>query len=166
MKAKVSSLRAERNLIAARSDVCVGRLVGITNVDAPLVTHPGSNAMVEAKTTVKIGRELLGELHENPIDVLLLFEDCERTKPVIIGLVQDTIIDHKLASPDAVKDDLPSALIDGRRVELHAENEIELRCGHSSIILQRDGRIIIRGTKIVSRSSGVNKIKGASVGIN
>jgi hypothetical protein len=47
-----------------------------------------------------------------------------------------------------------------------AKDEIQLRCGKSSVTLRKDGKIEIKGTQIVSRASGVNRIKGASVAIN
>lgn len=52
------------------------------------------------------------------------------------------------------------------RLELVAEREIVLRCGQASITLTRAGKIILRGTYVLSRSSGVNKIKGGSIQIN
>ena len=47
-----------------------------------------------------------------------------------------------------------------------AEKQLTLRCGESSITLTAAGKIIIRGKYIVSRSSGVQRIKGGSVQIN
>ena len=45
-------------------------------------------------------------------------------------------------------------------------SEIELRCGKASLILTRAGKVLIRGAYLLSRSSGVNRIKGGSVQIN
>jgi uncharacterized protein (DUF2345 family) len=47
-----------------------------------------------------------------------------------------------------------------------ASKQITLECGESSITLTAAGKIIIRGKYIVSRSSGVQRIKGGSVQIN
>lgn len=47
-----------------------------------------------------------------------------------------------------------------------AAKQLTLRCGESSITLTAAGKIIIRGKYIVSRSSGVQRIKGGSVQIN
>ncbi|TIP53764.1 MAG: DUF2345 domain-containing protein, partial [Mesorhizobium sp.] len=52
------------------------------------------------------------------------------------------------------------------RLDLSAEREIVLRCGKASITLTRTGKIILRGTYILSRSSGPNKIKGGSIQLN
>jgi hypothetical protein len=56
--------------------------------------------------------------------------------------------------------------LDGESLTLTADREIVLCCGKASITLTRAGKIIIRGAYLLNRSSGVNKIKGASVQIN
>jgi hypothetical protein len=56
--------------------------------------------------------------------------------------------------------------VEGKRVVLSAADEIVLRCGKSSITLTRAGKVVIRGAYLLSRASGVNRIKGASVQIN
>jgi hypothetical protein len=58
------------------------------------------------------------------------------------------------------------ARLDGRRVVLEAFDELELRCGKASIVLRRNGRIVVRGAYVETRSSGVNRIRGGSVRIN
>ena len=58
------------------------------------------------------------------------------------------------------------AHIDGERLEFSAEREIVLRCGKASITLTREGKVLIKGAYLSSRSSGVNRIKGGSVQIN
>jgi hypothetical protein len=55
---------------------------------------------------------------------------------------------------------------DGERQVITAEREIVLKCGHASITLTRAGKVIIKGTYVLSRSSGYNKIKGAAIDIN
>jgi hypothetical protein len=75
--------------------------------------------------------------------------------------------------PDQVDFDARSAMldpldmrVDGRRVEIEAADEIVLRCGQASIVLRRNGRVVIRGTYVETRSRGVNRVKGGSVEIN
>ena len=43
---------------------------------------------------------------------------------------------------------------------------IELRCGRASLIMEKDGRITLRGTRVVSHASGTNRIRGGSVQLN
>jgi hypothetical protein len=51
-------------------------------------------------------------------------------------------------------------------IEIKASKQLTLRCGESSITLTAAGKIILRGKYIISRSSGVQRIKGGSVQIN
>jgi len=56
--------------------------------------------------------------------------------------------------------------VDGEQVTITGDREIVLRCGEASIVLTKAGKVIIRGAYVVTRSSGANRIKGASVHIN
>ena len=49
---------------------------------------------------------------------------------------------------------------------IEADREVVLRCGDASITLTRAGKVIIKGSYILSRSSGYNKIKGAAIDLN
>lgn len=55
---------------------------------------------------------------------------------------------------------------DVERLVLSASKEVVLKCGAASITLTQAGKVLIRGADVVSRSSGSNRIKGASVEIN
>ena len=81
------------------------------------------------------------------------------TKPLIVGLMWQPQNNH-------VRDKPLKASIDNERVVLQAEKEIVMQCGESSITLTKAGKIIVRGRYILSRSTGVNRIKGGSVQIN
>jgi hypothetical protein len=59
-----------------------------------------------------------------------------------------------------------SALIDNKRIEIEGQDEVVLRCGKASITLRRNGRVVIRGAYVESRSDGTNRIKGGNVQIN
>jgi hypothetical protein len=67
--------------------------------------------------------------------------------------------DKTLSAPPATADSPEELLVT-------AAKQLTLRCGESSITLTAAGKIIIRGKYIVSRSSGVQRIKGGSVQIN
>jgi len=92
--------------------------------------------------------------------------------PVIIGPVAQRLWDN----PDAEATSEARALlpagepvavnVDKRRIDLEASEEIRLTCGKSSLLLRRDGTVIVRGVKIVSRASESNKLRGATVSIN
>ena len=61
---------------------------------------------------------------------------------------------------------LTDVTIDGKRITFDAREEIVLKCGKASITLTRAGKILIRGAYLLSRSTGVNKIKGGSIQLN
>ena len=82
--------------------------------------------------------------------------------PVLIGLLRERV------SSEA-RDARPGQLevrVDGETLRFEAEKTIELRCGKSRLVLHRDGRIVLKGSHIVSASSGPHRIKGATIALN
>ena len=147
----------------AINGVVIGKLVDMTRHGEPLVhfasNHSGSP--LRAKTTVIVGRESLGK------EVLLLFEAANVLKPIIIGVVQSPTTPDEKAQRIPAQNSCPAIVeCDGERVMVSAEKEIVLRCGEASITLTRAGKILIKGTYVLSRSSGINRITGGSVQIN
>lgn len=55
---------------------------------------------------------------------------------------------------------------DGERMIVSAKEQLVLRCGKASITLTKAGKVLIKGSYVLSRSSGVNRIKGGSVQLN
>lgn len=88
--------------------------------------------------------------------VVLLLEGGDPGKPIIIGVVQE----------EGNRKSGVEAAMDGERLILTADREIVLKCGNSSLTLTRAGKVLIQGAYVLSRSSGVNRIKGGSVQIN
>lgn len=91
--------------------------------------------------------------------------------PVIIGAVSQRLWDEGDTGADCeARAKLPAGVlsvqVDKRRVDLEASDEIRLTCGRSSLVMRRDGTVIVRGVKIVSRATESNKIRGATVSIN
>lgn len=133
--------------------VVTGILTGRTNDGCLNIDYPGNtapNPFVARSIVVcsdgDIGRE-----------VVLMFENGDRTKPLIIGFVQ---------SAPASRQALTQVVVDGETITLNAKQEITLKCGKASITLTRAGKVLIRGAYLLSRSSGVNRVKGGSVQIN
>jgi hypothetical protein len=89
----------------------------------------------------------------------LVIAEGNMTQPVIIGLIRTDLSVTAETSP-------VEAHVDGQRVVLSAQKEIVLKCGKASITLTRAGKVLIRGAYLLSRSSGVNRIKGGSVQMN
>jgi hypothetical protein len=135
--------------------VVIGVLVGLNDNQQPLVAFPGNPNpdCVIAQTTILFNEEDIGR------EMALLFEQGDPHRPLIIGRIQHPILEGLQKPPI-------SAELDGERVVLSADKEIVLKCGKASITLTRAGKIILRGAYVLSRSSGVNRIKGGSVQIN
>ena len=47
-----------------------------------------------------------------------------------------------------------------------AKDRLVLRCGKASITLTRAGKVLIEGAYVLSRSTGVNRVKGGTVQLN
>ena len=72
--------------------------------------------------------------------------------PLILGLLEPP-------APVAQADDAAPQVIEARE-------RLELRCGPARLTLFADGRVEIRGTQILSRADGAQRIQGASVHLN
>jgi hypothetical protein len=142
----------------------IGTLVGFLESSGPLVDFAGndSGGPLPARSTLALDKRHSGQ------DAILLFEGGDQRKPIVIGLL------HQSQQPVSVLTEQPPVApsnqlgfeADGDRLVFTAEREIVIRCGEASITLTRAGKVVIRGTHLVSRSSGMNRIKGGVVHIN
>lgn len=151
--------------VPSLSEVIIGRLVGIEHSGLPLIDYPGNPAgqPLAAMTTAHCGEDAVGR------NVALLFADGDPAKPLIVGLIhnpfEETVEAIVDADPESQEPNIGFQL-DGERLVLSAGREMVLKCGKASITLTRAGKILLRGAYLLSRSSGVNRIKGGSVQIN
>ncbi|MCH9686575.1 MAG: hypothetical protein K0V04_34400 [Deltaproteobacteria bacterium] len=137
-----------------------GWLVGLNDQGRLLVDFPGNPfGPLRARTTIVLAPEDLQRAISEHCAALLLFEDGDPGRPIVVGLLHDKVPAAPATPPVEVE-------ADGRRVEVEAADELVLRCGQASLVLRRNGRVIIRGTYVETRSKGVNRIKGGSVQIN
>lgn len=129
------------------------------------VNYPGNpyTTPLLALSTQKLNNSDVGK------QVVLSFDQGSPLRPIIMGLLQGSTPSQEEIAIDIGKELGGQALqakLDGEQVTLSADKEIVLKCGKSSITLTKAGKIIIRGEYLLSRSTGVNKIKGGSVQIN
>lgn len=127
----------------------VGRLTGFDNSGNPMVDHDMNTTgrPIQARATVDL---LDDHIHR---DVALMFEGNNSQKPIIIGLMS---VQNKTREPSENR----------RTTVITGDNEIILQCGDSSIHMNRDGKIVIKGKYILSQASGNHKIKGGMIQIN
>lgn len=136
--------------------VVTGTVVGEGTVPGSLFVHfpgnpdagPATARIVGCQANLESGRE-----------VALMFEQGDPRRPLLIGPMERPPV--RADNPQTPGEDRSVA-----RVEARGQDQITIRCGKSSITLTRSGKIILRGKYILSRSEGVNRIKGGSVQIN
>jgi hypothetical protein len=136
--------------------VLVGTLVEFSSTGEPIVCWPGRD-----ENCISSARSILpNSMLSAGMEVAVALPAGDEQLPIILGIL----------SPVTPAPGPPSlalqATVDDERIELTAEREIVLRCGKASITLTRAGKVLIRGAYLLSRSSGVNRIKGGSVQIN
>lgn len=131
--------------------VVIGVFLGFGE-SGPLVVFPG-NPEDEA-----LCARSLAELHLDMIgsEVALLFENGDPRRPLIVG---------RIVEPAKKRSDA-HVIRDGETVKVTASEKLELRCGKSVIIMEKDGHLTIRGTYLVSHASATNRIRGGSVNLN
>jgi hypothetical protein len=152
----MSSLRDKRSsrtegsdarIVAKPADVIIGRVVSVTKTGAPVVEFSGcpGGRPVAAQATAPYDLVPPGSA------VALMFLGGDRARPLAIGVVSE---------PAPVPAQVEETLT------LTAGREIVLQCGRASLVLTRAGKVLVRGAYVSLRSSGMQRITGASVQIN
>ncbi len=116
--------------------------------------QPGTAAL-HARATIDLHGAHIGR------QVVIMFEAKDLTKPIIMGVLREGEGWPLEQRPDQVEVD-----VDGERMVVSAKDQLVLKCGKASITLTKAGKVIIKGKYVLSRSSGVNRIKGGSVQLN
>ena len=155
-------VRNEAFHAATIAQPCVGWIAEVDADGRVAVDFPGNSlGPIAARSIIDLTSR---EVEENGAwpPVLLSFNQGDTGQPIILGIVRDAnVVPHAEAGGRAF-----DGVLDGKRLLFSASQEIVLRCGQGSITLLADGRVVIKGTKLLSRASETNKIKGASVDIN
>ena len=147
----------------------VGRICGYDPERGLLVDFPQNRAAgpIPARWTMPLDQATVDRAIEEQQRAVLVFEDGDPALPLVTGLVQPMQL--KEAGPSALVK-LPGqpteARLDGKRLTFEAAEEIVLRCGSASLTLNRNGRVQLKGTYVLSHSTGTNRIRGGSVQIN
>ncbi|MDX8507942.1 DUF6484 domain-containing protein [Mesorhizobium captivum] len=131
--------------------VVIGQFLGFDD-DGPLVVFPRNpqDMALPARSLAELSSDMIGQ------EVALLFEDGNPQKPLIVGCIVEP----------AKKSSGAQVFRDGERVRIHADERLELRCGKATILMEKDGRITIRGTYVTSHASAANRIRGGSIDLN
>lgn len=168
----------ESNYEPQQGELVIGTLRSIDEKGQPVVSFQLNqcHSDVTALATTPITAQHLGR------QVGLLFAQNSDKTPVIVGVIHnplhsildnievvDSEQDKTLFEPKPLQEKMlgnSDAIIDGNRVVIEGKDEVVLKCGESSITLNKNGKISIRGKYLLNRSSGVNRIMGGSVQVN
>jgi hypothetical protein len=143
--------------------IVTGHLQGIDDEGRILfMAEQGDGVPVPVAIGVAISDGVLVPAARNRQRALVVRTDDTPSRWVLIGLVRERV---SSAARDAAPGEL-EVKVDGETLRLTAEREIELRCGNASLILRQSGRVILKGTHVVTSSRGPLKVKGATVEIN
>jgi hypothetical protein len=133
--------------------VRIGELVALADGGATALVidpaHPELPAR-EARTVVDLHAAHIGA------EVVVLCDSGDATRPIVMGVLRGGT-----QRPEA----LPVEA-DGERLIVSAEHQLILRCGKASITLTSAGKILVQGTYVSSNSTGVHRIRGASLALN
>ena len=144
---------------AAPAGVVIGELIAIKDEGrTPLVLYPGQpgSAAISARTVIDLHGPHIGK------KVVLMFEGGDTARPIVMGVLREGNEGWPLPEqPGQVEIDA-----DGERMVVSAKEQVVLKCGKASITLTKAGKVLIQGTYVLSRSSGVNRVKGGSIQLN
>jgi len=163
MSEPATKLSIPKDIEAHLTGVVIGVIEGESDDGRPLVSWAGGR-FAQSVETVWL---------ESPpkwsacrgVRVVLGFEGGDMAKPLLLALLDAP------RRPDAVAE-VPRGErvniqpIKPKVLRIESEQELVLECGQAKIALRADGRIVILGGYILSRSKGANKIKGGTVQLN
>jgi hypothetical protein len=145
-----------QHLLTTLPSVTLGELLALSDEgDTPLVMHPAHPEALRARSTLDLHGAHIG------CQVMLVFEHGDPRRPIVTGVLRRGATAAMESIPGQVEIDT-----DGLCMVVSAREQLVLRCGKASITLTKAGKVLIDGTYVLSRSSGVNRIRGGSIQVN
>ena len=154
----------ERSARGDAGQLVVGMIVEVSPDREVIVNWPANSSGPVAARLLNGCMDGIDTSSLTGMTVLLAFDEDPR--PVVLGRVIDKL-DPETSSRVAIpQSDEQEVTVDGRKVVLEGKKEVALRCGRSEIVLRADGKVLIKGTQVVSRATRTNALKGGTVRIN
>jgi hypothetical protein len=138
----------------------IGRL-RVDPVSGKMMVQCAGSEPREARILSNINKNELVRVSAEDREVIVVFAHEKPEEPVIIGIIEN-VLEELVCMEEAPHE----TFVDGERVVIRAGEEISLTCGEGSITINKSGKIVVRGTDILSRASGINKIKGSGIEFN
>ena len=151
-----------------RPSAIIGHLRGVDEESRPVVTWEGQGPFPVAAQVVWMP-SMPDWTHCVGLRVLLTFVEGDESKPVITGLLDAPGVVASVPQSSQNSNESTGVAQPGdpsRTEHIEAKDELVLQCGKARISLRSDGRIVIKGGYLLTRSTGLNKIKGASIQLN
>ncbi len=144
----------EESPLCKREGVFVASFVSFDDAGAPFVVVPGVISQPKkADAICDMSNAKKGEQYG------VMFKNGDAEYPTIMGkMQQQTVV--------AVPEETVQITEENQQLRITSKKEIHLQCGDSHLLLSPDGRVEIRGKTVVTHSTGLNKMRGASVKIN
>ncbi|MBN1508262.1 MAG: hypothetical protein JW955_15550 [Sedimentisphaerales bacterium] len=143
---------------SAPSAAEIGRIVEC-DPSGRVLLDCGDSVLKLARVVASLTDEQLAAAVEHRQEALVTYRNGDPDHPIVIGLLRPLDASAHRRAPVAAR-------VDDETICLEAKKQIVLKCGKASITLTRAGKVLIRGAYVLTRSSGVNRIKGGSVQIN
>lgn len=147
---------------AGSAGTLTGHLCGLDDEGRLLFEPEDGGRPFEVAIAMSVSDGVIVRAVRRRARVLVLRTGDAAPRWLLVGLVRERV-------GEKARDAKPGRLevsVDGEKVKLEAEHDIELRCGQACITLRFDGRIELRGTHILSASRGPNRVKGATIALN
>jgi hypothetical protein len=159
---------ALQQLLSGRSALerCVENITGIVVGELVAITDEGCTPLVlfaDQQGAAAVRARAIVDLHGVHVGqpVVLMFEAGDPARPIVMGVLR--------GREGWPLDDPPAQVevdVDGERMIVSARDQLVLRCGKASITLTKAGKVLIQGSYVSSRSTGVNRVKGGSIQLN
>lgn len=143
-------------------EALTGHLAGIDGDGRPLFVPEGQEQAVPVAIAIEISDGALVRAARSGRRAFVLRTGGETPRFLLAGLVRERV---SARARDAGPGQL-EVRVDGETVRVEAQREIELSCGKSSLLLRADGRVVLSGVYVVTKSNGPMKIKGATIALN
>ncbi|MCA9199230.1 MAG: hypothetical protein KDA87_16910 [Planctomycetales bacterium] len=142
------------------SRLVIGTLVGISASGVPLVEFPGNHAgPQEAMTAVQLTCEDEARTHVGR-EVMLHLE-AEGDRIVLMSFLHERIVADRQDSTGSQSGSQKS-----KSLHLEADSELQLTCGKSSLVMKKNGKVLLKGIDIVSHAENRQRIVGGEIKIN
>jgi len=144
----------------------IRKVVNITDQGEVFIEKFGSSSRpLRARVVSGLHAKSGGATLNSGDKALVVYENGDPELPIIVGTI-DERFDIAPPADKAPAERRKEISFKGKRINFESSDEVVINCGDATIIMKKDGKIVLRGKEIISRAARNNKIKGGTVKIN